>query len=63
MKDADAVYQWATAAGTEIVEDIGDKPYGGGGSSAVTSKGKSFTSGHTIHGRRNRAEKSVGWHL
>jgi uncharacterized glyoxalase superfamily protein PhnB len=31
MEDADAVYQRAMAAGAEIVEEIGDKPYGGRG--------------------------------
>ena len=44
VKDADAVYQRATAAGAKLVEEIGDKPYGDEGSPAVTSKARSSTS-------------------
>lgn len=42
VKDADAVYQRATAAGAKIVEEIGDKPYGGRGFACRDLEGKIF---------------------
>ena len=42
VKDADAVYQRAMAAGAEIVEEIGDKPYGGRGFVCSDLEGKIF---------------------
>jgi len=43
VKDADAIYARATAAGAEIVEPIEDKPYGGRGFACLDPEG------HTWH--------------
>ena len=42
VKDADVVYQRAVAAGSEIVEAIADKPYGGRGFACRDLDGKIF---------------------